>query len=65
MVYALSSEEKRMIQISEEWLNMLMDRVVKDKIEVHVEFTPDTTSVEMMPWKPYEMKCPYAEGKEE
>lgn len=54
-----------MIQISEEWLNMLMDRVVKDKIEVHVEFTPDTTSVEMMPWKPYEMKCPYAEGKEE
>lgn len=54
-----------MIQISEEWLNMLMDRVVKDKIEVHVEFTQDTTSVDIMPWKPYEMKCPYDERKEE
>lgn len=54
-----------MIQMHEESLKMLIDRVVKDQIEVHIEFTPETTSVDIMPWKPYEMKCPYAERKEE
>ena len=53
-----------MIQISDENFNMLVDRVVKDKVEVHIEFTPETTSIEIMPWKPYEMKCPYAERKD-
>lgn len=54
-----------MIQLSDESFNMLVDRVVKDKIEVHLEFTPENISIEIMPWKPYEMKCPYAERKEE
>ena len=54
-----------MIQIHEESIKMLIDRVVKDKIEVHLEFTPESTIVEIQPWKPYEMKCPYAKEKEE
>ena len=54
-----------MIQISDESLNMLIDRVVKDQVEVHIAFTPENTSIEIMPWKPYEMKCPYADRKEE
>jgi len=53
-----------MIQISYESIEMLVDRVVKDHIEVHMEFTPENTTVEIQPWKPYELKCPYAERKE-
>lgn len=54
-----------MIQISDESLNMLIDRVVKDQIEVHIEMTPENISIEIQPWKPYEMKCPYAVREEE
>ena len=52
-----------MIQINEDSINMLIDRVVKNQIEVHIEVTPENTSIDIQPWKPYEMKCPYAEGK--
>lgn len=46
-----------MIQIDE--LQMLIDIVVKDRVEVHLEFTPENTTIDIQPWKPYEMHCPY------
>ena len=58
-------EGRRMTEISDESINTLIDRVVKDQIEVHIEMTPENISINIQPWKPYEMKCPYAERKEE
>lgn len=49
-----------MIQIEEHCIQMLMDRVVRDKVEIHLEFTPENTTIDIQPWKPYEMRCPYA-----
>lgn len=60
-----ASKVRRMTEISDESINMLIDRVVKDQIEVHIEMTPENISIDIQPWKPYEMKCPYAERKEE
>lgn len=48
-----------MIQISDETFEMLINRVIKDQIEVHLEFTPENTTIEIQPWKPFEYKCPY------
>ena len=47
-----------MIQISAEWLDQLMD-IVREGNEVHIEFTPDETRINIMPWKPFDYKCPY------
>lgn len=48
-----------MIQISYDSIEMLIDRVVKDHIEVHIEVTPENTTIEIQPWKPFEYRCPY------
>lgn len=50
---------KNMIQISDEMFEMLINKVIKDKIEVHLEFTPENTIIEIQPWKPFEYRCPY------
>ena len=42
-----------------EKLMALIDRVVKDKVEVTIRITPDEEEITVKPWKPYEMKCPY------
>ena len=52
-----------MIGISQEWLEILLD-MVKQGNEVHLEFTPDETHIEVMPWKPFEYKCPYKENSD-
>ena len=49
-----------MIQIAGELTDQLFD-MVKQGNEVHIEFTPDETRIEVMPWKPFEYKCPYKE----
>lgn len=49
-----------MIQISDESMRMLMDRVKSDKIEVHIEFTTENTSIDIQPWEPIKLSCPYA-----
>ena len=54
-------EEAIMIQISEEWMDKLIE-TVKQGNEVHLEFTPEKTRIEIMQWKPFEYKCPYKEG---
>ena len=48
-----------MIQIEEHIIQMLVNRVVRDKVEIHLEFTPETTTIDIQPWKPLEMHCPY------
>lgn len=42
-----------------EKLMAIIDRVVKDKVEVTIRITPDEEEITVEPWKPYEMKCPY------
>lgn len=54
---------RRMIQIDMESLEKLL-KFVKDGNEVHMEFEPHRTTIEVMPWKPFEYKCPYKEKKE-
>ena len=49
-----------MIQVSEEWMDKLIE-TVKQGNEVHLEFTPEETRIEVMPWEPFEYKCPYRE----
>lgn len=56
-----------MIQISEESMKELFN-MVREGNEVHMEFTPEETRIEVMPWKPFEYKCPYMgvrEGEQE
>lgn len=48
-----------MMQITEEYVRMLIDRVKNDNIEVHMEFTTENTIIEIQPWKPIKMSCPY------
>ena len=52
-----------MIQISSEAVRTLMDKA-GEGFEVHMRFTEEETEIEIMPWKPFEMKCPYGYGKE-
>lgn len=52
------------IQISEEFYEKLM-QMVKEGNEVHIEFTPDETRIDVMPWKPFDYKCPYHEVKQD
>lgn len=49
-----------MIQIEEKSVDKLLE-MVKQGNEIHLEFTPDETRIEVMPWKPFEYKCPYKE----
>lgn len=53
-----------MINIQTQELNNLIDRVIKDKIEVHIEVTPENTTIDIQPWKPIEMRCPYGRAGE-
>ena len=47
-----------MIQIDIEGINRLLE-FAKEGNEVHMEFEPHRTIIEVMPWKPFEYKCPY------
>lgn len=49
-----------MIPIDIEAINRLLE-FAKEGNEVHMEFEPDRTTIEIMPWKPFEYKCPYRE----
>lgn len=37
----------------------LIDRVVKDKVQIEIRITPEEETITIEPWKPFEMKCPY------
>ena len=51
-----------MIQLTEDSLDKLME-IVKEGNEVHIEYTPDETRIEIIPWQPYEFQCPYKGGE--
>lgn len=48
-----------MMNISIETFQNLIDRVVKDKVEVHIEMTSENVTVDVQPWEPIKMHCPY------
>ena len=50
-----------MIQIEMESLEKLL-KFVKEGNEVHMEFEPDRTTIEVMPWKPITYDCPFKRG---
>lgn len=50
-----------MIQISEEWMDKLIE-MVKQGNEVHLEFTPEETRIEIIPWRPITYNCPFKRG---
>lgn len=52
-----------MIRISEDSFEKLM-QMVKEGNEVHIELTPDEVRIDVMPWKPFEYRCPYQAAKE-
>lgn len=53
-----------MIQITAEVFKALMDKA-SEGFEVHIRLTQDETEVEIMPWKPFEMKCPYGKVEQD
>lgn len=40
-------------------VNALIDGVIADNVEIQVTIEPDRVEINIQPWKPYEMKCPY------
>jgi len=58
-VLMASREEKdEIMKITDEKFEKLM-QMVKEGYEVHIENTPEGTRIEIMPWKPFEYKCPF------
>ena len=55
----IDGRQRSMKQTPEEYMRMLIDRVKNDKVEVHMEFTPENTIIEIQPWEPIEMSCTY------
>lgn len=54
------------INLAEESVEKLLD-MVKEGYELHLEFAPDETRVEVMPWRPFKYRCPFSSerGKSE
>ena len=46
-------------------VNALIDRVIADNVEIQVTIEPDRVEINIQPWKPYEMKCPYGMAPKE
>ena len=46
-------------------VNALLDRVIADNVEIQVTIEPDRVEINIQPWKPYEMKCPYGMAPKE
>ena len=40
-------------------IDKLVKAVVEDKVDASIEIRPDGMEINIQPWKPYEMKCPY------
>lgn len=52
-----------MINIDLESINILL-KFVKEGNEVHINYEPDRTTIDIMPWKPFEYQCPYKKEAE-
>lgn len=53
-----------MVQLTEESFDNLM-KMVEDGHEVHITYEPERVEVEVMPWKPFEYRCPYQMAQKE
>ena len=45
-------------------INDLLAHVVEGKIEVDINIEPERFDIQMRPFEPYRIICPYKEGKE-
>ena len=52
------------MNISIDEFQSMIDRVVKDEIEIHIEMTPENVTIDVQPWRPIEMRCPYGRAGE-
>lgn len=48
-------------------LNQIAKQVIKDKVRIIVDITPNedgtvTQHLEVEPWEPFQMKCPYKDN---
>jgi len=43
-------------------IEALVIKVVNDHVEATIDIEPDRVNINVSPWKPYEMRCPYAIG---
>lgn len=59
MIIVQMQRGETMIQISDEMFERLINRVIKDQIEVRLEFTPENTTIDIQPWKPFIYRCPF------
>lgn len=50
-------EKETIIEI----INCLILNVIESKIEAHLNVEPDRFEVDIQPWKPLKMNCPYRE----
>ena len=53
-----------MVQLTQESFDSLME-MAKDGYEVHIAYEPERVEVEVMPWKPFEYRCPYQMAQKE
>ena len=40
-------------------IDELIERVIKDKVEIELNIEPDKQQIVIRPWKPFEYTCPY------
>jgi hypothetical protein len=64
MVTWYERKEKTMVQLTQESFDNLM-KMVEDGHEVHITYEPERVEVEVMPWKPFEYRCPYQMAQKE
>ena len=43
-----------------EWVT---EAVKAKQVEIRITIEPDRQEIEIEPWQPYEMKCPYGKGE--
>ena len=43
-----------------EWVT---EAVKAKQVEIRITIEPDRQEIEIEPWQPYEMKCPYGRGE--
>lgn len=53
--------------MKQEEIMEIIERVTRDvvvnQLEATISIQPDMFSIELQPWRPYEMKCPYGKGE--
>lgn len=45
-------------------IDELIERVIKDEVEIELNVEPDRQQIIIRPWRPFEYNCPYREKEE-